>query len=317
MSPEYDALRQIRSQHVPVVKTDIGSVLKAARLKKGLALEAVARQTRISKRYLDALEGDKFDEFPALVYLRGFLKGYCEFLETDFEPLWAQVEAATAPAAPAAPAADASGAAPAPAPAAPAAPAPAPKPVTPAPEPAKPAPKLKPLPPPPPAAVHDEPAAKHAPAPAAHAPSHGGHAHAAPSSGHDEPHHSGAAAGAAGAIAFSLVAAAGLGWWILSHRAAPAPVAPPEPPKALQPLAAAVEPTVVVKLKDDAWLRVTLDGQTVFEGRAPRGSSQEWKPLKTLSLRSTSPEALAVELNGQPRELGAAGPDGEFRIDVQ
>ncbi len=72
MSPEFDALRQIQSKHVPTLKTEIGAVLKAARLKKGLAVEAVARQTRISKKFLEALEADRFEEFPALVYLRGF-----------------------------------------------------------------------------------------------------------------------------------------------------------------------------------------------------------------------------------------------------
>lgn len=305
MSPEYDALRQIRSKNVPVVKTDIGGVLKAARLKKGLAMEAVARQTRISKRYLEALEADRFDEFPALVYLRGFLKSYCEFLEVEFDPLWSQVEAATAPPPPAAPgAAAAPSAAPVtPVPATPAPAAPAPKKA--ASEPAKPK-----APVPAPASHAPAPAAHHAPAPAAHhAP-----AHPAAAPGHEPSH--GGGGGAAGAIAFSVVFAAGLGWYMLSHRAPSQPAPVPEPPKALQPLAPTVEPVVVVRLKDDAWLRVALDGQTVFEGRAPRGSSQEWKPAKTLTLRSTSPEALAVELNGQPKELGPAGPDGEYRIDV-
>lgn len=282
MSPEYDALRQIRSKHVPPVKTDIGSALKAAREKKGLALDAVARQTRISKRYLEALESDRFEEFPALVYLRGFLKSYCEFLETPFEPLWSQVEAATAPSA--APA----GAAPVPAP---------------APEPAVPAPA---------APAHEPARASKKDKGARHAPT-----------SHPEPAHHGAAAGrglgggAAGAIAFSLVLAGGLAYWLLSSRGPATPALAPEPPKALQPLPPSVEPTVVIRLKDDAWLRVTLDGQVVFEGRAPRGSAQEWKPARSLGVRSTSPEALAVELNGAPRELGPAGADGEHRIDIQ
>jgi hypothetical protein len=112
------------------------------------------------------------------------------------------------------------------------------------------------------------------------------------------------------------VFAGGMAWYMFSHRAPAAPPPAPEPPKALQPLAPTVEPVVVIKLKDDAWLRVTLDGQTVFEGRAPRGSTQEWKPAKGVGLRTTSPEAVSVELNGQPRELGAAGPDGEYRVDV-
>lgn len=271
MSPEYDALRQIRSKHVPPVKTDIGSALKAAREKKGLALDAVARQTRISKRYLEALESDRFEEFPALVYLRGFLKSYCEFLEAPFEPLWSQVEAATAPAPDA-------GAAPAPALAS--------------------------------AAPVKAPAAE--PAPASKKDKG-----ARPESPHDDAAGRGLGGGAAGAIAFSLVLAGGLAYWLLSSRGPATPALAPEPPKALQPLPPSVEPTVVIRLKDDAWLRVTLDGQVVFEGRAPRGSAQEWKPARSLGVRSTSPEALAVELNGAPRELGSAGPDGEHRIDIQ
>lgn len=287
MSPEYDALRQIRSQHVPAVKAEIGDVLKAARLKKGLALEAVARQTRISKRYLEALEGDKFEEFPALVYLRGFLKGYCDFLETDFGPLWEKVEAATAPPPPASPEGEAGASAP------PASATAAESKTTPAGAP-KAGPKSQP--------------AAHAPAAQAtsrhlSAAAHGG--------GGRSP-----GGGAAGAIVFSLIAAAGLGWWIASHRAPAARAPEPEPPKALQPLAPPAEQVVTLRLKDDAWVRVTLDGQVAFEGRAPRASSQEWRPAKTLGLRTTSPEALSLELNGQPRELGAPGPDGEYRLEM-
>lgn len=282
MSPEFDALRQIQSKHVPSLKTEIGAVLKAARLKKGLAVEAVARQTRISKKFLEALEADRFEEFPALVYLRGFMKGYCDFLEVDFAPLWAQVEAATAPppspdslatgtAAPIAPAASA------PAASAPAAPAPKPSPAKPAQPPAAPS----------------------------HAPTH-----------HVSSHAPSSATGATGAIAFSVVLAAGLGWWLYSHRAPAAPTPAPEPPKALQPLGRVAEPVLLLRFVSDAWVKVSLDGQPVFEGRAPRGSSQEWKPQKSLTLRTTSPEALALELDGAARPLGAPGPDGEYRIDL-
>ncbi|MDX6770395.1 MAG: DUF4115 domain-containing protein, partial [Elusimicrobiota bacterium] len=119
-----------------------------------------------------------------------------------------------------------------------------------------------------------------------------------------------------GAIAFSLVLAAGLGWWLYSHRAPDAPAVAPEPPKALQPLNRVAEPVVVLRFVSDAWVKVSLDGQAVFEGRAPRGSSQEWKPSKTLSLRTTSPEALQLELGGAPLPLPAPGPDGEHRVDL-
>lgn len=112
---EPDPLRRIPTKHAAEISADVGSVLRAARLKRGASLEAVAAQTRISKRLLEALENDRFEEFPAAVYLQGFLKGYCEHLEVDFNEVWARIEAATtAPAAapanaPAGPNAPASG----------------------------------------------------------------------------------------------------------------------------------------------------------------------------------------------------------------
>lgn len=95
MNPEpgQEPLRRIPTKHAQEARGDVGPTLKAARLKKGLPYETVAQQTRIPKRYLEALENNRFEEFPALVYLRGFLKGYCDFLELDFESLWKSVTA--------------------------------------------------------------------------------------------------------------------------------------------------------------------------------------------------------------------------------
>ncbi|MCX5790095.1 MAG: DUF4115 domain-containing protein [Elusimicrobia bacterium] len=71
---------------------DIGSVLRQARIRRGQSLDVVQQQTRIPKKMIDALETNRFEEFPAVVYLRGFLKSYCDHLELDFDPLWAQID---------------------------------------------------------------------------------------------------------------------------------------------------------------------------------------------------------------------------------
>ncbi|MBI3565178.1 MAG: helix-turn-helix domain-containing protein, partial [Elusimicrobia bacterium] len=98
---EPDPLRRIPTKRPAEIHAEVGAVLRAARLKRGQSLEAVAQQSRIPKRYLDALENDRFDEFPAFVYMRGFLKGYCEHLDLPFDEMWAKFEApAAAPAAP-------------------------------------------------------------------------------------------------------------------------------------------------------------------------------------------------------------------------
>lgn len=134
--PNKEPLRNIPTVHVPHVRADIGPKLKAARQAKGWSLDAVAQQTRIPKKYLDAMENDRLDDLPALVYLRGFLKGYCDHLEIPFEPLWDAINPNPAPApatgAPPAQAPAGKPAAPAPKTASPAAPAPAARPATPA-----------------------------------------------------------------------------------------------------------------------------------------------------------------------------------------
>ncbi|MBI4423240.1 MAG: DUF4115 domain-containing protein [Elusimicrobia bacterium] len=73
---------------------DIGSVLRQTRIRRGQSLEVVAQQTRIPKKMLEALESNRFEEFPAIVYLRGFLKSYCDHLDVEFEPLWSQIDPA-------------------------------------------------------------------------------------------------------------------------------------------------------------------------------------------------------------------------------
>lgn len=100
---ENNPLRKMRASLVPSITSDIGTALKRAREKRGHSLEVISQHTRISKRYLEAMESNRFEELPALAYLRSFLKTYCDYLELDFEPLWktavSDVSHAEAPAA--------------------------------------------------------------------------------------------------------------------------------------------------------------------------------------------------------------------------
>lgn len=90
---EPDPLRRIPTKRPPEIqRVDIGAILHAARLKRGQSTEDVARQTRVPKRFLEALEKNRFDEFPAFVYVHGFLKDYCDHLDVPFEELWSQIQ---------------------------------------------------------------------------------------------------------------------------------------------------------------------------------------------------------------------------------
>jgi cytoskeletal protein RodZ len=55
-------------------------MLQRTRQARGLTLEEVERDIRISRRYLEALENENFGLLPAPVYARGFLRTYARYL---------------------------------------------------------------------------------------------------------------------------------------------------------------------------------------------------------------------------------------------
>jgi hypothetical protein len=54
----------------------IGGSLREARIRRGIELAQVARETRIRTRYLQALEDEHFELIPGAVYAKGFLRSY-------------------------------------------------------------------------------------------------------------------------------------------------------------------------------------------------------------------------------------------------
>ena len=62
---------------------EIGSSLRQARERQGLALADVEQGTRIRSAYLAALEEERFHVLPAEVYAKAFLRTYADFLGLD------------------------------------------------------------------------------------------------------------------------------------------------------------------------------------------------------------------------------------------
>lgn len=58
----------------------IGESLRAAREAKGLSLQQAEEDTKIRKRYLEALEDEDYDIIPGRVYAKGFLRNYAMYL---------------------------------------------------------------------------------------------------------------------------------------------------------------------------------------------------------------------------------------------
>jgi cytoskeleton protein RodZ len=58
----------------------VGVFLRELRARRGVSLEEIARKTRVASRYLEALEADAYDQLPAPVFVRGFIRAYCQTL---------------------------------------------------------------------------------------------------------------------------------------------------------------------------------------------------------------------------------------------
>lgn len=70
----------------------IGPSLRQARQQRGLDLADVEQATRIRCKYLAALEEERFEVLPGAAYVRGFLRGYGEFLGLDCALLVAELD---------------------------------------------------------------------------------------------------------------------------------------------------------------------------------------------------------------------------------
>ena len=61
----------------------IGEKLRDARTDRGVELAEVERATKVRLKFLEAMEGDRWEELPAPVYARGFLDIYARYLGLD------------------------------------------------------------------------------------------------------------------------------------------------------------------------------------------------------------------------------------------
>lgn len=68
----------------------LSDVLVKKREEKNLTIDQVSYETNISKKYINALEQENFEVFPAEAYLLGFLRNYAEFLDLEYETIYAE-----------------------------------------------------------------------------------------------------------------------------------------------------------------------------------------------------------------------------------
>jgi cytoskeletal protein RodZ len=65
---------------------------------------------------------------------------------------------------------------------------------------------------------------------------------------------------------------------------------------------------VGVKLEDDCWLRVVVDGKTEFEGVLPQGTHRTWQANRELTVRAGNAGGVYVAVNNaNAKQLGQPG----------
>lgn len=63
--------------------TGIGEKLRLEREARGIALRDISEQTRISMRYLEAIETDDYRRLPGGIFNRSFIRAYAKFVGYD------------------------------------------------------------------------------------------------------------------------------------------------------------------------------------------------------------------------------------------
>lgn len=72
-----------------------GDRLRREREMRGITLDEITESTKISRRHLEALEGEHFDQLPGGVFNKGFVRAYARFLGIDGDQAVADYAAAS------------------------------------------------------------------------------------------------------------------------------------------------------------------------------------------------------------------------------
>lgn len=64
----------------PAASASLGAQLRRAREERGIRLREISEQTRISLRYLEAIEIDEYKQLPGGIFNRSFIKSYARYV---------------------------------------------------------------------------------------------------------------------------------------------------------------------------------------------------------------------------------------------
>jgi len=64
-----------------------GALLREARIKQGLSVEAIASALYFETKLIEAIEAENLEQLPSASFVRGYLRSYSKLLEVDAEPI--------------------------------------------------------------------------------------------------------------------------------------------------------------------------------------------------------------------------------------
>src|SRR5690349_5142660 len=77
--------------------TSVGETLRRERVRRGLELEQISRELKISARFLGAIEDDDFEKLPGGVFAKSFVRQYARMLGLEEEELAGEVQRVVEP----------------------------------------------------------------------------------------------------------------------------------------------------------------------------------------------------------------------------
>jgi len=97
MSEVQDRAEAQAPVHNQVHEVSAGTLLRRAREAAGLHVETVAVSLKVPVPKLEALEEDRFDQMPDIVFVRGLASSVCRVLKIDPQPVLDRLPQSTAP----------------------------------------------------------------------------------------------------------------------------------------------------------------------------------------------------------------------------
>jgi len=77
--------------------TSVGETLRRERLRRNLELDQISRELRISARFLEAIEAERFDLLPGTMFAKSFVRQYARLLDLNAEELASEVQRVSEP----------------------------------------------------------------------------------------------------------------------------------------------------------------------------------------------------------------------------